>query len=106
MRRREGLTRSQCADGALDWVLFPRRYQNVAKIGLLSHYCRVSRREGVESRRAAPKARTRQGEGIVQTKNEPKARTRPGEAAKAVAGMKIPRLERAVPVQVRPPAPI
>ena len=63
------------------------------------------RREGVETRRAAPNARTRNGEGIVQTTNEPKARTRPGEAAKAVVGKKIPRLERAVPVQVRPPAP-
>jgi hypothetical protein len=74
MLRCEGLSCAQCAAGALDWVLFPRRYQNVAKIGLLSHYCRVNRREGVETRQAASKARTR-----------------PGEAAKAVAGMKIPR---------------
>jgi len=87
MRRREGLSSTQCAAGALDWVLFPRRYQNVAKIGLLSHYCRVSRHEGVETRRSAPKTPMRQSKGIVQTTNEPKARTRPGEAAKAVAGM-------------------
>jgi hypothetical protein len=35
-----------------------------------------------------------------------KTRTRPGEAAKALAGKKIPRLEGAVSVQVRPPAPL
>ena len=48
-------------------------------------------REGVETRRAAPKPHMGNGEGIVQTTNEPKARTRQGEAAKAVVGMKIPR---------------
>src|SRR5712691_506072 len=61
--------------------------------------------EGVETRRAAPKARTRYGEGIVQTTNAPTRSTAPGEAAKAVAGKKIPRRESAVPVRVRPPAP-
>ena len=33
-------------------------------------------------------------------------RTAQGAAAKAVAGMKIPRAERPVPVRPRPPAPI
>ena len=46
------------------------------------------RREGVETRRAAPKARTRYGEGIVQTTNS-STRERADEAAQAVAGMKI-----------------
>ena len=40
--------------------------------------------EGVETRRAAPKAPRRHGEGIVQTPNRPT-----GQAAKAVAGTKI-----------------
>jgi Histidine kinase-, DNA gyrase B-, and HSP90-like ATPase len=46
------------------------------------------RREGVETRRAAPKARTRYGEGIVQTTNSSR-RERVDEAAQAVAGTKI-----------------
>jgi len=66
---------------------------------------RTCQGEGVETRRAAPNARTRYGEGIVQTTNKPTRSTAPGGAAKAVAGKKIPRLARAVPVQVRPPAP-
>jgi hypothetical protein len=61
--------------------------------------------EGVETRRAAPDARTRYGEGIVQTTNSAGHVRCRAMAAKAVAGKKIPRLERAVPVQVRPPAP-
>ena len=44
--------------------------------------------EGVETRRAAPKARTRYGEGIVQTTNSSR-RERADEAAQAVAGTKI-----------------
>src|SRR4051794_15782060 len=47
----------------------------------------------------------RHGEGIVQTPNRASGGTCEALAAKAVAGTKIPRLERAVPVQVRPPAP-
>jgi hypothetical protein len=50
-----------------------------------------NRHEGVGTRQTAPKVRAHYREGIVQTTNEPKARTRRGEAAKAVAGMKIPR---------------
>ena len=46
------------------------------------------RREGVETRRAAPNARTRYGEGIVQTTNSSR-RERADEAAQAVAGTKI-----------------
>ena len=42
------------------------------------------------------------GEEIVQTTNS-FARSCAVEAAKAVVGTKIPRLVRAVPVQVRPP---
>ena len=46
-------------------------------------------REGVETRRAAPKAEC-YGEGIVQTTNPPSASVpRRGGAAKAVEGMKI-----------------
>jgi hypothetical protein len=37
----------------------------------------------IATRRAEPKARTRNGEGIVQTTNEPNERTRSGEVAKA-----------------------
>jgi hypothetical protein len=58
-----------------------------------------NRKEGVETRRAAPTALTRQGEGIVQATN---ARLGGGESR---SGMKIRRAERPVPVQVRPPAP-
>ncbi len=59
-----------------------------------------TRGEGVETRRAAPKARTRNGEGIVQTTN---AHLGGGESR---SGMKIRRAERPVPVQVRPSAPL
>ena len=42
------------------------------------------RREGVETRRAAPKARTRYGEGIVQTTNSsPRGRARRGGASRS-----------------------
>ena len=41
---------------------------------------------------------------IVQTTTD-LARMRQGEVAKVVAGKKIPRPERAVPVQVPPPRP-
>ncbi len=67
------------------------------------------RREGVETRRAAPKADAftgeRQGEGIVQTTNLPDRANAQGKAAKAVVGTKIRRAARPVPVRFRPPAP-
>ena len=65
------------------------------------------RREGVETRRAAPKADASSGghgEGIVQTTNS-QSRNAAKEAAKAVAGKKIRWAARPVPVQVPPPAP-
>jgi hypothetical protein len=46
------------------------------------------KREGVETRRAAPKAQG-QGEGIVQTPNRSGVSQAPRRAAKAVAGTKI-----------------
>ena len=49
-----------------------------------SQAARTRSPEGVETRRAAPKARTRYGEGIVQTTN-----ARLAAAMKAVAGTKI-----------------
>src|SRR5215204_1768286 len=61
--------------------------------------------EGVETRRAAPKGANAP---TVKVKSRPQtslALTRDGEAAKAVAGKKIPRFERTVPVRARPPAP-
>ena len=60
-------------------------------------------REGVETRRAAPKpgAKSGHGEGIVQTPNPGKT----AGAAKAVEGKKIRWTARSVRVQVPPPAP-
>ena len=79
--RRNGLKRIECPPGN-------RAMQNCSNSGKpVKWQSRAKPRrtgEGVETRRAAPKARTRYGEGIVQTTNAMRR-----AAAKAVAGMKI-----------------
>ena len=86
--RRNGLKRLSAPRETEDAELL-KFGETSSQVAIPSQALRLNgRREGVETRRAAPKARTRYGEGIVQTTNSSR-RERVDEAAQAVAGTKI-----------------